>query len=62
MKYKNTTDKILRFRATDSKGKKKVFELKPGKEFESDREVNFRDGGLEKVGKGKSDKINKGEE
>ena len=61
MKYKNITKKVLKFRATDSKGKKRVFELKPGKEFESDREVNFRDGGLEEVGKGTSKK-NKGDD
>ena len=61
MKYKNITKKVLRFRATDSKGNKKLFELKPGKEMESDREVNFRDGGLEEVGKGTSKK-SKGDE
>ncbi len=60
MKYKNVTEKILRFRANDSKGKKRVFELKPGKEMESDREV--RHGGLEKAGKGKSEEKSKGDE
>ncbi len=54
MKYKNTTKGTLRFRAHDSKGIVRVFELKPGNEMESDREVRF--GGLEKVGKGKSNK------
>ena len=59
MKYKNITKGILKFRAHDSKGKKKVFELKPGKEMESDREVHFD--GLEQVGKGKSNKKSEGE-
>ncbi len=59
MKYKNTTEGVLQFRAHDSKGKKKVFILKPGKEMESDREVSF--GGLEKVGKGKSNKKHEGD-
>ena len=59
MKYKNTTKGILKFRAHDSKGIKKVFELKAGTEMESDREVHL--GGLEKVGKGKSNKKNEGE-
>ncbi len=57
MRYKNVTDGVLRFRAHDSKGVKKVFELKAGKEFESDREVRL--GGLEKVGKGKTNKKDK---
>ncbi len=47
--YKNVTKANLRFRAPDSKGIKKVFELKPGEEMESDRELRL--GGLEKVGK-----------
>jgi len=47
MKYKNTTDRILRFRANDEKGTKKAFELKPGDEFSSDRTVSY--GGLEQV-------------
>ena len=46
-KYKNTTKGILKFRAADSNGIKKVFELKPDKEMESDREVKL--GGLELV-------------
>mgnify|MGYP003148397668 CR=1 FL=1 len=61
MKYKNITKKVLRFRANDSKGNKKLFELKPGKEIETDRKINFRDGGLEEVGKGTSKK-SKGDE
>ena len=56
MRYKNNTDEILKFRAHDSKGKKKIFELKPGKEIESDRVIDFQ--GLELVGKGK-EKIEK---
>ncbi len=59
MKYKNMTDGILKFRAHNSKGIIQVFELKPDEEMESDREVGF--GGLEKVGKGKSIKKDKGE-
>ena len=59
MKYKNTTDGILKFRAHNIKGIKQIFELKPDGEMESDREVNF--GGLEKVGRGTKSKINKGE-
>lgn len=47
MKYKNVTKGNLRFRAADSKGVKRVFDLKPGEEMESDREVRL--GGLEKV-------------
>jgi len=47
MKYKNITEKILKFRANDSKGIKKVFELKPDEEMESDRIVSF--GGLEQI-------------
>ncbi|MEK0337253.1 MAG: hypothetical protein QQN41_07460 [Nitrosopumilus sp.] len=54
MKYKNITKGVLKFRAHDSKGIVKVFELKPGKEMESDRAVNL--GGLEEVGKGKLNK------
>ena len=64
MRYKNVSENILKFRAHDSKGIKKVFELKPDKEMESDREVRF--GGLEKVsekvGKGKSNKKTKGDD
>ncbi len=60
MKYKNITKGVLRFRAHDSKGIVKVFELKPGKEMESDREVRF--GGIEEVGKGKSKKTKEGDE
>ncbi len=63
MRYKNVTEGILKFRANDSKGVKKVFELKVGQEMDSDREVRF--GGLEKVndkeGKGKSNKKTKGD-
>lgn len=59
MKYKNISKEVLKFRAHNSKGIVKVFELKPGKEMESDREVRF--GGLEEVGKGKSKK-DKGDE
>ncbi len=62
MKYKNVTEGILRFRAHDSKGKKRVFELKPGKEMESDREVRLGGLELEKEGKGKSNKKNKGDD
>ena len=47
MRYKNVTEGTLKFRAHDSKGVKKVFELKSGEEMESDRIVKF--GGLEKV-------------
>ncbi|KKM53676.1 hypothetical protein LCGC14_1554140 [marine sediment metagenome] len=64
MKYKNTSDRILKFRAHDKKGIVKVFELKPGKEMESDREVGV--GGLEKIsekeGKGKLTKKTKGDD
>ncbi len=59
MKYKNTTNKVLKFRAHNIKGIKEVFELKPDEEMESDREVSF--GGLEKVGRGKSKTNKKGE-
>lgn len=48
MKYKNATKGVLRFRAHDKNGKKKVFELKPGQNMESDRKVDFV--GLEQVG------------
>jgi len=47
MKYKNVTEGVLKFRAHDLNGEKKVFVLKPGEEMESDREVSF--GGLELV-------------
>ena len=50
MKYKNISDEVLKFRANDSNGIKKVFLLKPGEEMESDREVRF--GGLELVKQG----------
>ena len=59
MKYKNTTNKVLIFRAHNIKGIKEVFELKPDEEMESDREVSF--GGLEKVGRGKSKTNKRGE-
>ncbi|MAF50797.1 MAG: hypothetical protein CMH64_01775 [Nanoarchaeota archaeon] len=61
MKYKNTSKRVLKFRAHDSKGNKKLFELKPGKEMESDREVRLGEEGLEEVGKGTSKK-SKGDE
>ena len=65
MKYKNTTKGVLNFRAHDSKGIVRVFELKPGKEIELDRE--FFHGGLklveiEKEGKGKLNKKDEGDE
>ncbi len=66
MKYKNVTKGVLNFRAHNSKGIVKVFELKPGKEIELDRE--FFHGGLElqkeieQEGKGKSNKKEKGDE
>ena len=66
MKYKNTTKEVLKFRAHDSKGIVRVFELKPGKELELDRE--FFHGGLElveeieKEGKGKLNKKSEGDE
>lgn len=47
MKYKNITKGVLKFRAHDEKGIKKVFELKPDEEIESDRELSL--GGLELV-------------
>lgn len=50
MKYRNTTDGTLRFRATNVKGVKQIFELKPEEEMESDKEVNYV--GLKMVGKG----------
>ena len=67
MKYKNVTKEVLKFRAHDSKGIVRVFELKPEKEIELDRE--FFHGGLElveeeieKERKGKSKKTNEGDE
>jgi len=57
-KYKNVTETVLKFRANDLKGIKKVYELKPGKEQEFGSEAKF--GGLqrvtESVGKGKKTK------
>jgi len=47
MKYKNIGKGVLKFRAADSKGIKRIFELKPDEEMESDRIVSF--GGLEQV-------------
>lgn len=47
MKYKNVTKEVLKFRAADSKGIKRIFELKPDEVFESDRIVSF--GGLELI-------------
>jgi len=55
MKYKNTTQGVLKFRAHDKNGKKRVFEIKPGKEMESDRVVSV--GGLELI----ENKIKKGD-
>ena len=60
MRYKNKTKDIIKFRAHDSKGIVQVFELKPGEEMESDRKVENI--GLEKAGKGKSEKNDKGDE
>jgi len=57
MEYKNVTKGILKFRAHDSKGIKKEFELKPNDTVESDRELSL--GGLEKI---KSKKIKESEE
>lgn len=54
MKYKNITKGNLKFRANDKNGLKKVFELKPNEEIESDRIVSF--GGLEEI---KEEKIKK---
>ncbi len=45
MKYKNITERLLKFRAADKDGVKKVFELMPDQEMESDRIVSL--GGLE---------------
>jgi len=47
MKYKNITKGPLKFRANNSKGEKQVFNLKPGKEMESDRKVSLS--GLELI-------------
>ena len=47
MKYKNKTEGVLKFRAHDKDGKKRVFEIKPGKEMESDRKVSLS--GLELI-------------
>ena len=47
MKYKNMTKGILRFRAKDKSGQKRVFELKPDEEMESYGTVSL--GGLEEV-------------
>jgi len=55
MKYKNKTEGVLKFRAHDKDGKKRVFEIKPGKEMESDREVSLV--GLDKI----INKIKKGD-
>ena len=46
-KYKNTTKDVLKFRAHNSKGIVKVFELKSDEEMESDREVSLK--GLEEI-------------
>lgn len=65
MKYKNVTEGVLRFKAKDLKGVKKIFVLKPGQEFESVSDMIYH-GGIEKVsekvGKGKLEKKKKGEE
>ena len=45
MKYKNITERLLKFRAADKDGVKRVFELKQDQEMESDRIVSL--GGLE---------------
>ncbi len=64
MRYKNITDGVLRFKAKDSKGIKKVFVLKPEEEFESESDMIYH-GGIEKISekarKGKSSKKNKGD-
>jgi hypothetical protein len=57
MRYKNTTNGVLIFRAHNAKGVKEVFNLKPDEEMESDREVTY--GGLKLVGKGISNKKKK---
>lgn len=63
MRYKNTSDEILKFRAHDKNGIVKVFEVKPGKEIESDRAVEHPSMVLsEKAGKGKSNKKPKGDD
>lgn len=49
MKYKNITNGVLKFRAHDKEGIKKEFELEPGKEVESDRELRL--GGLKLIKK-----------
>lgn len=58
IRYKNITEGILRFRAFDKDGIKKVFELKPDEEVELGGESKF--GGLKKItesaGKGKKTK------
>lgn len=57
MKYKNITNGTLKFRAANVKGEKQVFELKPGQEFETDREAKFS--GLELVNPEKVEKVKK---
>lgn len=59
-RYKNKTKEVIKFRAHDSKGIVQRFELKPGEEMESDRKVENI--GLEKAGKGKSEKKETGDE
>ena len=55
MRYKNVTEGVLKFRAHDKDGKKRVFELESGKEMESDRLVSLA--GLEQVKQNKVKKL-----
>ncbi len=57
MRYKNTQDVNIKFRAHNSKGEVQVFDLKPDEEMESDREVTYV--GLKQVGRGISVKKTK---
>lgn len=50
-RYKNVTNKTLRFRAFDGKMNKKVFTLEPGKEIDLGKEAKL--GGLEQSEKRK---------
>lgn len=63
MRYKNVTERVLKFRAFDEKQVKKVFILKPSEEVELGRESIFS--GLELIGKGeekeKKERKKKGE-
>ncbi len=47
MKYKNISKGVLKFRVHAKDGQKRIFELKPDEEMESDRLVSL--GGLELV-------------